>query len=1072
MRSFARIRVLLLGAAVCCGSGLGVLCTPVYASSPAPTYSAVTTVEGTHLPVGGEGTLVVKVSNVGDAFAEGGVSPIVIKDELPEGLEASAISSEQALCELTGLRCVYGGSIVPFELYTAVTVDISVKVKPGVSGALLNEVSVGGGGSKVIAVSKEAVVVRDGPVGNGIERAPFVATNEDGSQDTLAGSHPFQVTSTVIPDTVNTKDVRLELPDGLLGNTNVVPQCSTEAFEAIEHEQRDACPSSTALGVATAVLSTGTYTVPLFNLVPSPGEPARFGFEVQHIPVILDTSVRTGHGYGVTVNVHNVPQLEGFQESQVTVWGVPAEPVHNTLRGWGCQELYFYGESGVPCENPEDPEIAFLTMPTSCSGAEGLSVSATGDTWQDQSLSMEETRFTPVEGLTGCNELRFEPGVKVAPDGQAASTPTGLSVDITEPQQGAVNPTGVSGADEKTITVTLPEGFTTDPSGADGLEACTAAEIGYEKTNEAGLEEFTSGQPSCPDASKIATVKAKTPLLPHALEGAVYLASPQNYASGGLENPFGSLVALYLVAEDPVSGVLVKLPGRVSLNGATGQLTATFTNIPQVPVEETELHFFGSARAPLNTPAACGVYTTNTVITPWSGTTPVSPSSAFAITTGPDGTGSAGCAPTRAFNPGFNAETTSIQAAAFTPFTLTMTRPDQDQTLGGVELQMPPGLLGSLSKVALCAEPQASLGECGEGSLIGSTVVSAGLGGDPFTVTGGKIYMTVGYNGAPFGLSIVQPAKAGPFVLQEGRPVVVRASVFVNPVTAALRIVTGPVPKIIDGIPLQLQHVNATIERPGFVFNPTNCTATAINGSLTSSEGATAAVSSPFQVTNCGNLAFNPVLTASTSGKTSKAGGASLAVKLTYPAGPYDANIKEVKVDLPLQLPSRLTTLQKACTAAQFNANPAGCPAESIVGHAKATTPVIPEPLEGPAYFVSHGGEAFPSLIIVLQGYGITIDLTGTTQIKKGITSSTFSTIPDAPVGTFELTLPQGKYSALAANGNLCKTKLSMPTYYQGQNGTETHTTTPITTTSCPKLKPANKKHKAEKKTHSKTKKH
>jgi hypothetical protein len=1061
MRGIGALRPTLIAVAACMLAGLA--CSgEAYASTLAPTFSAVTTVEGTKLPVGGEGTLVLQVSNVGDANAEGTISPIVVEDTLPEGLAANAISSPQGSCELSTLRCSSEATILPFELFTAVTVDITVKVKAGVSGSLSNEVSVGGGGSSVVAVSREAVLVSDEPVGNGLERAPFLATNENGSQDTLAGSHPFEVTSTVIPDTLNTKDVRLELPDGLLGNTNVVPQCSTEAFEALEHQGRNACPSATALGVATAVLKGSPYTVPLFNLVPSPGEPARLGFEVQHIPVILDTSVRTGHGYGVTVEVHNVPQLEEFKESQVTVWGVPANPVHNTLRGWGCQELYYYGAAQVPCENPENPEIAFLTMPTSCSGAEGLSVSATGSTWQQKTLSKEETTFTPVEGLTGCNELRFEPEVKVAPDGQAASTPTGLAVSIDEPQQGAVNPTGVSGADEKTITVTLPEGFTASPSGADGLEACTPAEIGFERINTAGVEEFTPARPTCPEASKIATVRAKTPLLPHALEGAVYLASPQNYHSGSLENPFGSLVAMYLVAEDPVSGVLAKLPGRVSLNELTGQLTATFTNIPQVPVEEAELHFFGSARAPLNTPAECGIYTTNTSITPWSGTEAVQPSSGFAITTGPNGSGPAGCAPLRAFNPGFNAETTNIQAGAFTPFTLTMTRPDQDQTLGGIELQMPPGLLGSLSKVALCPEPQASLGECGESSLIGSTIVSAGLGGDPYTVTGGKVYMTVGYNGAPYGLSIVQPAKAGPFVLQEGRPVVVRAAVYVNPVTAALRIVSGAVPKIIDGIPLQIQHVNVTVERPGFVFNPTNCTATTITGNLTSSEGATAAVASPFQVTNCGNLAFNPKLTATTNGKTSKANGASLAVKLTYPAGPYDANIKEVKVDLPLQLPSRLTTLQKACTAAQFNANPAGCPAESIVGHAKATTPVLPVPLEGPAYFVSHGGEAFPSLVIVLQGYGTTIELTGTTQIKKGITSSTFSTIPDAPVGTFEMTLPQGKYSALAANGNLCKTKLTMPTYYIAQNGTEIHTTTPITTTSCPKAKPA-KKHKGKK---------
>jgi len=258
-----------------------------------------------------------------------------------------------------------------------------------------------------------------------------------------------------------------------------------------------------------------------------------------------------------------------------------------------------------------------------------------------------------------------------------------------------------------------------------------------------------------------------------------------------------------------------------------------------------------------------------------------------------------------------------------------------------------------------------------------------------------------------------------------------------------------------------------------------------ITGTVSGVEGASAAVSSRFQVTGCAGLAFKPKLTASTSGKTSKANGASLHVKLVPPhEGPQsgtsasgtgstsgtsgsasgssaqteEANIARVKVDLPKQLPSRLTTLQKACTAAVFDANPAACPAASIVASAKAITPILPVPLEGPAYFVSHGNEAFPQLILVLQGYGITIDLVGDTFISKaGITSSTFAHVPDAPVSSFELTLPQGKYSALTANANLCTVKggLKMPTEFVGQNGAVIHQSTPISVSGCPKAKTA-----------------
>jgi hypothetical protein len=324
-------------------------------------------------------------------------------------------------------------------------------------------------------------------------------------------------------------------------------------------------------------------------------------------------------------------------------------------------------------------------------------------------------------------------------------------------------------------------------------------------------------------------------------------------------------------------------------------------------------------------------------------------------------------------------------------------------------------------------------------------------------VTGGEVFLTESYEGAPFGLSIVNPAVAGPFNLGK---VIVRAKVEVNPYTAALTITTGTIPHILDGIPLQIKHINVTIDRSNFTFNPTNCAPQSITGTVASVEGAVSPVSVPFQAVNCASLKFAPKFAVSTGAQTSKADGASLSVKLTYPTGTGYANIKAVKVDLPKQLPSRLTTLQKACVAKVFETNPAGCPKESIVGHAKAVTPILPVPLEGPAYFVSHGGEAFPSLIVVLQGYGVTVDLVGTTFISKaGITSSTFKTVPDVPVGSFELTLPTGKFSALAPNlpvsahGSFCGQTLAMPTAFVAQNGLEIHESTPISISGCAKAK-------------------
>jgi len=644
-----------------------------------------------------------------------------------------------------------------------------------------------------------------------------------------------------------------------------------------------------------------------------------------------------------------------------------------------------------------------------------------------------------------------------------------LKVDVHVPQEPALNPEGLAPAEVKDITVTLPRGLALNPSAGDGLEACSQQQVGLHNASEV----------QCPNASKVATATIRTPLLPNPLKGFVYLASPQNFA-GPLENPFGSLLATYLVVRDPVSGTLVKLAGKVTL-GESGQITASFDENPQLPFEDAEIEFFGGERAPLATPAHCGGYPTNATFEPWTNGNGINKtlesSSEFHINKGPKTLTEPGGSPCPGehlpFTPTLTSEATNVDAGGFTPLSTSLSREDGQQSIGSVVLHFPPGLSGILTGIKLCSEAQANTGACGPESLIGETTVSVGLGGDPFTVTGGKVYLTEHYHGAPFGLSIINPAKAGPFVLQEGRPVVVRAQVQIDPHTAALTITTDQsgehaIPSIIDGIPLQFKHVNVTVTRPGFTFNPTNCEPTKIEGAITSNEGASSSLQVPFQVTNCATLKFNPTFTVSTNGHTSKANGASLTLSVTRPAGPEtgQANFASVKVSLPKQLPSRLTTLQKACLAATFETNPASCPPGSIVGHAKVTTPLLPVPLEGPAYFVSHGGEAFPNLTMVLQGYGVTIDVISSTFISKtGITTATLKTLPDAPFTNFQLTLPQGPDSALAANANLCKTKLTMPTEFLSQNNIPIHQNTTIHTTNCkPKPHPKHKtKHTSHK---------
>ncbi len=961
--------------------------------------------------------------------------------------------------------------------------------------------------------------------GHGIElqSVEVSAVNRNGSLDVQAGSHPYMFAagfSLGKPEEFivdgrhydriaggGLKNFQLELPPGFVGNPNATPKCAYLEFIA------KTCPDNTAVGEATTRLSaaedyinpeTNEYfphvqvvTNPVYNIETPGGVPAEFGFLVKGIaPILVDASVRTGGDYGITASVHNIPESITAYGSEVKIWGVPADPSHDAIRGkcLGEAESNSYGEvvEGIPHNEEESlgdcpanvPVRPFLTNPTSCEIKRSATLNV--DSWGEPSVFASKVVSLPE--LSECDRLDFSPTLTVAPDGTAGSTPTGLNVDVHLPQESTANPDGLGEADMRNTTVTLPEGVQINPSAADGLQACPllhgrepVKEERERERSEVGIDLESAAPADCPDASKLATVRVRTPLLEHELEGAVYLAAPQNFM-GAFENPFGSLIAIYLVFEEPETGVLVKLAGSVAANPQTGQLTTTVENVPQFPVSEVKLEFFGTDRAPLATPAVCGTYTTTTAFTSWSAAehpTPseiANPSSSFQISSGPAG---APCADPLPFAPSLTGGSTNVQAGAFSPLTTTITREDGQQSIQTVQLHFPPGLSGILAGVKLCPEEQANAGTCGPKSLIGETIVSVGLGDDPFTVVGGKVYLTEKYEGAPFGLSIVNPAKAGPFVLEEGRPVVVRGKLELNPYTTALTFTSNTeaqgyaIPHILDGIPLQIKHVNVTINRPGFTFNPTNCNKMEIAGSIGSDAGASSPVSVPFQVTNCAALGFAPKFVVSTSAKTSRTEGASLSVKLAYPSAPFgsQANIGKVTVDLPKQLPARLKTLQKACTAAQFEANPAGCPEASIVGHAKVTTPLLPVPLEGPAYFVSHGGEAFPSLIMVLQGYGVTVDLVGTTFIsKKNVTSSTFKATPDQPFSAFELTLPEGKYSALAADGSLCKSKLAIPTTFVAQNGAEIQQSTKVSVTGCPKTKLA-RKTKTTKKTKKKKRK-
>jgi len=879
------------------------------------------------------------------------------------------------------------------------------------------------------------------------------------------------------------KDISVDLPRGLVGTTVGVARCTMAEVVNEAH-----CPRNTMIGTATlivqSVIGRLVLTVAVYNIAPAPGEPLALAFNAIFFPVRLDTSVLSDGEYNARVTAPDITGGAKVYMASVTVWGDPAEHdgpgpdagVKTTagrfflrehfspqisFNGPGIEE-YNGGGSGI-IKTVYQQRVPFLTNPSQCSTP--LTGAVETDSWEAPgNFAGPRTAAAPMGTATGCGQLSFKPSVSMLPDTLEAGAPAGYSFKLTLPQNTEAE--GLATPDVKKTTVTFPAGTVISPSVADGLGVCTSEQF-YGPADERGqARPATPG--SCPRDSQIGTVRVKTPALEEQLTGQVYLGAPECTGAGGVCTPAdaadGRMIRVFVqFSSEGEGGIVVKLEGTGQINQQTGQITATFNETPQLPFSEFQLTLQGGERAAFANPRTCGEVHTTADLTAWSTpfTPDATPESKFYI--------SENCFGAQ-FNPSFSFGTTSNQAGGYSPFSVSFGRGDDDGFLNGIQVRTPPGLLGMLSHVKLCEEPQANAGTCGPESQIGETTVETGPGADPFLVKGGKVFITGPYKGAPYGLSILVPAKAGPYTLSgtTGQGTVVnRSAISVNPETSALTITSDPLPTELDGIPLQLRLVNVTINRPEFMFNSTSCNKMAIDGTLTDTQAASAVESSSYQVTNCQALKFQPKFTVSTSGKTSRAAGASLDAKVTFPntGQGTQADIHSFKVDLPKQLPSRLTTLQKACTAAVFEANPANCPAPSVIGTVRVNTPVLPVQLTGPVYFVSHGGEAFPSLEIVLQGDGVRVDVVAATFISKaGITSSTFKTVPDVPFESFELYLPEGPYSALTAIGNLCTSSLAMPTAIVAQNGAEIHESTKIGVTGCPKEKQAVKKKKKAKK--------
>jgi hypothetical protein len=1099
MPSWAAAGILTL---LCVLTLLTLSSSAIAAAGEAPGWELTSRTYPTNILPGGRGTVDINVFNVGASGSEG---PVTVSDTLPPGVTAKE-AGELGLVENgvepiiehhewdctgngpggvvegatavtctndpTGLPSFAGGGGAPNPGEPGKQTPIGILVEAGgAASGLVNHATISGGGAPTSASTSTPITIST-------EKPPFGFvgwdgwfSNADGTLDTQAGSHPYeavfsfdlasalQKNNALLPAGGEVRDIEVQFPPGLVGDPTAVPQCTRSQLE------NGACPQASLIGTQTVYLAGGLppeIGFPVFNMVPPAGAPAEFGFSFSGILSFLDSTVRAGSDYGITTNIARVSQRE-VMHSVTTLWGFPGEASHDKWRNGhtgGCNQGETEERENL-CGTPHFPILKpFLTLPTSCEKPEPFVIRA--NTWQDTNVTseakflMHDANGNPT-GFTGCEKLGFGPLITTSPDTSDSDSPAGLTVDV-KPPIGGLQERGLLGtSDIQNTTVTLPEGFVINPGQAAGLQACQPGQDGLTTPAEAAAGQENAGPANCPLASKVGTVKIKTPLL----EG-----SSEKEFEGGVFVMQSNPPELKLLVAASADGVNLKLVGIVHLDEHTGRLTTSFSGTPELPFTDFKLSFSGGAQAALDTPPLCGNYETTADFTPWS--TPLVSdfltSASFSITAGPGG----GACPSSPmpFAPTLTAGSSTDQAGAFTNFSLLLQRGDGQQRIEKLQFKEPAGAAGLISAVPLCPEANATAGNCSAASHIGHAVVTSGPGPYPLVIPQpgapeAPIYLTGPYKGAPFGLSIVTPVIAGPFNLGT---IVTRAKIEVDPTTAQITITTDPLPQVVDGVPTDLRSVNSIIDRPGFLFNPTNCTPQQFAGTATSAGGAaTAPISSPFGVGSCKSLTFKPKIAVQTAAKSSKAIGASLNFKISYPKGALGTQswFKLAKFSFPKQLPARLTTIQKACLAATFEANPASCPPGSLIGHATVHTPVLPVPLSGPIYFVSHGGAKFPDAIFVLQGDNVTVDLRGETFIngKTGVTSATFANTPDVPFDSIEVSVPSGPTSEFAANlpakakGSFCGQNLVMPTQFIAQNGLEINQNTKIAISGCPKAK-------------------
>jgi len=858
-----------------------------------------------------------------------------------------------------------------------------------------------------------------------------------GTSSSQAGDHPdlhasFRLANPGLPEAA--ENVTVETPQGVFGNPNAIPQCTSASFA-----QEECAPESQAglITVYARYKGNPNYllgTAPIYDLVPAENQTALFGFIVPilDIPIQIPVAVRTGSDYGLRFKVTEITQVTPVAAADITFWGFPAEETHEI-------ERFPQGSSGRPAGCAELADTSCLTEktavsitpkpltdnPIDCSGAE-LPTTLKVQTYQDPGNVSEAHSTYPA--ITGCDKVVFKPLLYARPTSSATDSPSGLDVTLADTQflGFAVSPSQIRSA-----TVTLPPGLTINPDAADGQTACSDAQAKF------GTEEAAE----CPDSSKIGTAAIHTPALSGPLQGSVYIGEPKA----------GEQYRLFLIVDG--FGLHAKIVGVATPDPLTGRVSVHFQDLPQVPFDVFEMHLFSSDRGLMATPTSCTLYSTEASFVPWDRLLPeASSAQLFSINSGPDGRECPG--QVRPFKPTLAAGTSNSLAGAHSSFSLKLDREDGDQYLGKLNFVMPPGLSADLHGVTYCPEADIAAAantpgrveqaqpSCPASSAIGTSNVAAGPGSHPFHAAGVS-YLAGPFKGAPLSLVVVTPAVAGPY---DYGTVVVRSALNVDPKDAHVSADSETVPSIIGGIPLRLRSIEVKIDKPNFMLNPTNCSPFSVLSQGIGDQGTVAQFSSYFHVDNCETMKFKPKMSIEQlggHGQTKRAADPSMRFNLTTRKG--DANVKSVTVTLPKAFAIDQRHLSNICSKGQLASE--HCAGRQAVGTVSVETPLLEKPLSGLVYAVSGYGK-LPHLAFILGGQVTLIPEAESKSVDQGHLQTTVRVVPDAPIGKFHLTLYGGKRGYLTNTRSLCASPAVTTIEYVGQNGKK-HTERVTAKTGC-----------------------